>query len=75
MKEQTLEQTVRDILKGWHNYIIQPLTLDGIIVKSESAELLAYLARHLFTFSYMRSILSKCAIYVNIQERYIQITY
>lgn len=75
MKEQSLEQIIRDILKGWTNYTIQPLTMDGIIIKSESIELLVYLMRHLFSFPYVASVLSKCAIYANIQEKYIQITY
>lgn len=75
MKEQSLEQIIRDILKGWPNYTIQPLTMDGIIIKSESVELLVYLMRHLFSFPYVASVLSKCAIYANIQEKYIQVNY
>lgn len=75
MKEQSLEQIIRDILKGWTNYTIQPLTMDGIIIKSESVELLVYLARCLFSFPYVAPVLSKCTICVNIQEKYIRITY
>ena len=75
MKEQSLEQIIRDILKGWTNYTIQPLAMDGLIVKSESVELLVYLARCLFSFPYVASVLSKCTICANIQEKCIQITY
>lgn len=75
MKEQSLEQIIMGILKGWPNYTIQPLTGNGIIIKSESVELLVYLVRCLFSFPYVAPILSKYTICANIQEKYIQIAY